>query len=192
MNNYPNSGNNKFTLKVAETFSKFVGRGIALIDPRIIKEYNLRTGDVLELTQESTSKKSYVLLWSSNPNDYGKGLIRIDGYTRENISVGIDDQVNVQKVNVEKAEEIEMSPTVDLNIVGLENYMSEKLDGRVVAKDDVLLFNIMGKRIGFIIISTKPQNQALLINSHTKFKLGTTSDIPVQRSEEHTSELQSL
>ena len=181
-NNYPNfdgNNNNKFILKVAETFSKYVGRGIALIDPKTIEEYGLRTGDVLELTQESTSKKSYVLLWSSNSNDYGKGLIRIDGYTRENISVGIDDQINVQKVNVEKAEEIKMSPTVDLNIVGLENYMSEKLDGRVVAKDDVLLFNIMGKRIGFIIISTKPQNQALLINSHTKFKLGTTSDIPV-------------
>jgi len=181
-NNYPNfdgNNNNKFILKIAETFSKFVGRGIALIDPKTIEEYGLRTGDVLELTHESTSKKSYVLLWSSNSNDYGKGLIRIDGYTRENISVGIDDQITVQKVNVEKAEEIEMSPTVDLNIVGLENYMSEKLDGRVVAKDDVLLFNIMGKRIGFIIISTKPQNQALLINSHTKFKLGTTSDIPV-------------
>ena len=181
-NNYPNfdsNNNNKFILKVAETFSKFVGRGIALIDPKTIEEYGLRTGDVLELTQESTSKKSYVLLWSSNSNDYGKGLIRIDGYTRENISVGIDDQITVQKVNVEKAEEIKMSPIVDLNIDGLENYMSEKLDGRVVAKDDVLLFNIMGKRIGFIIISTKPQNQALLINSHTKFKLGTTSDIPV-------------
>ena len=182
MYNYPNSDddNNKFNLKVAETFSKFVGRGIALIDPRIIEQYDLRTGDVLELTHESTSKKSYVLLWSSNPNDYGKGLIRIDGYTRENISVGIDDQINVQKVNVEKAAEITMSPIVDLNIVGLEDYMSEKLDGRVVAKDDVILFNIMGKRIGFLIVATKPQNRALLINSHTKFKIGSTSDIGVQ------------
>src|SRR5918993_349320 len=180
MNSYPNSGNNKFTLKVAETFSKFVGRGIALIDPRIIEEYDLRTGDVLELTHESISKKSYVLLWSSNPNDYGKGLIRIDGYTRENISVGIDDQVNVQKVNVEKAEEIKMSPIEDLNIVGLEDYLSEKLDGRVVSKDDVILFNIMGKRIGFIIVSTKPQNRALLINSDTKFIIGSKSGISVQ------------
>ncbi len=182
MYNYPNSDDNnkKFNLKVAETFSKFVGRGIALIDPRIIEQYDLRTGDVLELTHESTAKKSYVLLWSSNPNDYSKGLIRIDGYTRENISVGLDDQINVQKVNVEKATEITMSPIVDLNIVGLEDYMSEKLDGRVVAKDDVILFNIMGKRIGFLIVATKPQNRALLINSYTKFKIGSTSDIGVQ------------
>ena len=182
MNNYINSSNNNnvFTLKVAETFSKFVGRGIALIDPRIIEEYDLRTGDVLELTNDHTSKKSYVLLWSSNPNDYGKGLIRIDGYTRENISAGIDDQVKVQKVNVENAEEIKMSPIEDINIVGLEGYLSEKLDGRVVSKDDVILFNIIGKRIGFIIVSTKPQNSALLINSDTKFKIGSKSSISVQ------------
>jgi transitional endoplasmic reticulum ATPase len=185
MNNYINSSNNNnnnniFTLKITETFSKFVGRGIALIDPRIIEESDLRTGDVLELTNENTSKKSYVLLWSSNPNDYGKGLIRIDGYTRENISAGIDDIVQVQKVNVEKAEEIKMSPIEDLNIVGLEGYLSEKLDGRVVSKDNVILFNIMGKRIGFIIVSTKPENRALLINSDTKFKIGSKSGISVQ------------
>ena len=179
MNNYRDI-DNKFTLKVAETFSKFVGRGIALIDPRIIEEHNLATGDVLELTNETSSKKSYVLLWTSHPNDYGKGLIRIDGYTRENISVGIDDQINVQKVDVENAEEILMSPLEDLNIVGLEDYFSEKLDGRVVAKDDVILFNMMGRRIGFIIVSTKPQNKALLINSNTKFKIGSKSDISAQ------------
>jgi len=179
MNNYRNI-DNKFTLKIAETFSKFVGRGIALIDPKIIEEHNLATGDVLELTNETSTKKSYVLLWSSNPDDYGKGLIRIDGYTRENISVGIDDQINVQKVDVENAEEIIMSPLEELNIAGLEDYLSEKLDGRVVAKDDVILFNMMGRRIGFIIVSTKPQNKALLINSNTKFKIGSKSDISVQ------------
>jgi transitional endoplasmic reticulum ATPase len=58
--------------------------------------------------------------------------------------------------------------------------LSEKLDGRVVSKDDVILFNIMGKRIGFIIVSTKPQNRALLINSDTKFKIGSKSGISVQ------------
>ena len=59
-NNYHNldgNNNNKFILKVAETFSKFVGRGIALIDPKTIEEYGLRTGDVLELTHGYSLKK---------------------------------------------------------------------------------------------------------------------------------------
>jgi transitional endoplasmic reticulum ATPase len=59
-----------------------------------LEEMRLTTGDVIEIAGE---KKSYVLLWSSQPEDYGRGLIRIDdGYTRNNI--GIDDKVIVRKV----------------------------------------------------------------------------------------------
>src|SRR2546427_752945 len=83
------------TLKVAETNPKLVGRGMALVDPKVVQELGLSTGDIIELAGK---KKSYVLLWSSQPDDYGKRLIRIDGYTRNNIGVGIDDHVEVQKV----------------------------------------------------------------------------------------------
>jgi transitional endoplasmic reticulum ATPase len=47
------------TLKVAETSPKFVGRGIALVDPKVIDKEGLATGDVIEI---SGKKKSYVLL----------------------------------------------------------------------------------------------------------------------------------
>ena len=86
-NNNNNHNNNKVELKVAETNAKFVGRGMALIDPKVMEEMDLSTGDVLEI---SGKKKSYVLLWSSQRDDQDKKLIRIDGYTRNNIGVGID------------------------------------------------------------------------------------------------------
>jgi hypothetical protein len=35
----------KNVLKIAETNPKFVGRGVALIDPRIMEEMQLSTGD---------------------------------------------------------------------------------------------------------------------------------------------------
>jgi hypothetical protein len=47
------------TLKVAETSPKFVGREIALVDPKVIDKEGLATGDVIE---NSGKKKSYVLL----------------------------------------------------------------------------------------------------------------------------------
>ena len=47
---------------------------------------DLSTGDVIEL---SGKKKSFVLLWSSQPSDYDTRLIRIDGYTRNNMGLGI-------------------------------------------------------------------------------------------------------
>ncbi|AFU57477.1 AAA family ATPase, CDC48 subfamily [Candidatus Nitrososphaera gargensis Ga9.2] len=159
----------KVTLKVAETNPKFVGRGMALIDPRVMEEMGLSTGDVIEITGK---KKSYVLLWSSQSEDYGKGLIRIDGYTRNNIGVGIDDSVSIRKVSVKKAEQVVLAPTEELNIVGLEEYLPELLEGRVVAKGDVIPLNIMGRRIGFAVTNTSPSDTASLIDSNTNFVIG--------------------
>lgn len=163
------SNNNKITLKVAETNPKFVGKGMALIDPRVMEAMHFSTGDIIEITGK---KKTYVLLWSSQPEDYGKGLIRIDGYTRNNIGVGIDDSITIKKVSVKKAEHVILAPTEELNIVGLEEYLPELLEGRVVAKGDVIPLNIMGRRIGFAITNTTPSDTASIIDINTEFVIG--------------------
>jgi transitional endoplasmic reticulum ATPase len=169
MKNSNNNNSNKVSLKVAETNPKFVGRGMALVDPKVMEEMDLSTGDVLEI---SGKKKSYVLLWSSQREDQGKKLIRIDGYTRNNIGVGIDDIVSVRKVNVKKAEQVILAPTEELNIVGLEEYLPELLEGRVVTRGDMIPLNIMGRRIGFAVTSTSPIDAASLIDSNTEFIIG--------------------
>lgn len=169
MKNGGNS-NNRITLRVAETNPKFVGRGMALVDPRVMEEMGLSTGDVTEIG--GSKKKSYVLLWSSQSDDYGKGLIRIDGYTRNNIGVGIDDSVTIRKVAVKKAEQVVLAPTEELSIVGLEDHLPELLEGRVVAKGDVVPLNIMGRRIGFAVTNTFPSDTASLIDSNTEFIIG--------------------
>src|SRR6185503_19379083 len=164
-----NDAANRVTLKVAETNPKLVGRGMAMVDPSAMEELGLSTGDVLELTGK---KKSYVLLWSSQPADYGKGLIRIDGYTRNNIGVGIDDHVAVLKASPKRAEQVILAPTEELNIVGLDEYLPELLEGRVVTTGDIIPLNIMGRRIGFAITSTSPSVAASLIDTHTEFVIG--------------------
>jgi transitional endoplasmic reticulum ATPase len=169
MKNSNNNNNNKMSLKVAETNPKFVGRGMALVDPKVMEEMDLSTGDVIEI---SGKKKSYVLLWSSQRDDQGKKLIRIDGYTRNNIGVGIDDIVSVRKVNVKKAEQVILAPTEELNIVGLEDYLPELLEGRVVTRGDMIPLNIMGRRLGFAVTSTSPTDAASLIDSNTEFIIG--------------------
>jgi transitional endoplasmic reticulum ATPase len=172
MKDNDNNGNN-LTLRVAETNPKFVGRGVALVDPKVMEKLDLSTGDVVEI--RSVRKKTFVLLWSSQPADYGRGLIRIDGYTRNNIGIGIDDRVNVQKAtDVKKADQVILSPTEELNIVGLEEHLPELLDGRVVAKGDMIPLNIMGKKIGFVITSISPSSDgASLVDSNlTEFIIG--------------------
>lgn len=166
-----NNNDRKITLKVAETNSKYVGRGMALIDPRVMEELELSIGDVIEVSGE---KIGYVLLWSSPPTDLGKKLIRIDGYTRSEIGVGIDDSVTIRKVIVKKAEQVTLAPTEELSIVGLEEYLPELLQGRVVAKGEVIPLNVMGRRIGFTVTGVSPSDATVsLIDSNTEFVIGT-------------------
>ena len=156
------------TLKVAETRPKFVGRGIALVDPKVMEEMKLTTGDVIEV---ASKKKSYVLLWSNQQEDYSKGLIRIDGYSRNNIGVGIDDKVVIRKVIPRGAEQVTLAPTEELSIIGLEEYLPELFAGRVVAKGDEVPINIMGRKIGFLITDTTPSD-AVVVGIDTEFVIG--------------------
>ena len=35
-------------LKIAETDIRFVGKGLALVDPKVMEEFNLVPGDIIE------------------------------------------------------------------------------------------------------------------------------------------------
>jgi transitional endoplasmic reticulum ATPase len=165
---------NVVTLKVAETDSRFVGRGIGIIDPKVMEGLALSAGDVVEITGSgSKKKKSYVLLWSARPSDYGRGVIRIDGYTRNNLGIGIDDSVSVKKVEVRMAEQVVVAPTEELSIVGIEEYLPELLEGRVVAKGDVIPINMMGRKVDFIISNVSPSDApASIVGIDTRFVMG--------------------
>ena len=74
---------------------------------------------------------------------------------------------------MKKAEQVILAPTEELNIVGLEDYLPELLEGRVVTRGDIIPLNIMGRRIGFAVTSTSPTDlTASLIDSNTEFVIG--------------------
>jgi transitional endoplasmic reticulum ATPase len=170
LDNENNSNVEKVSLRVAETDPKFVGKGIAIIDPKIMKELQLGTGDVLELS--GNRRRTHTLLWSAQQFDFGKKLIRIDGYTRNNLGVGIDDNVSVRKVSAVKVQQVVLSPTEDLNVVGLEEYLPELLEGHVVTKGDSIPINMMGHKIGFIVTTIIPSDGPAIITANTDFVIG--------------------
>ena len=104
-------------LKVGEVAEqRDVGRKIARIDPEAAERFRISTGDALELS--SLRKKSTVLSWPAKESDRGKGLIRIDGYTRNRLDVGINDTLDIRKVESKDAKSITFAPTEPLRIVG--------------------------------------------------------------------------
>ena len=158
-------------LKVDEIPQQHVGRGRAIIDPKVIEDQKWSTGQILELTY---NKKTHVKLWPSSPEEYGTGIIKIDGITRQNIGAGIGDKISLKSVEAENAEQIVLSPTEKLSIdedqlhqVMIYNYLNHVF----TVHDSITLPTQMGGKIQFMVTSTKP-SKPVLVTEETIFKLG--------------------
>jgi transitional endoplasmic reticulum ATPase len=162
---FGNKGANISTLRVAEAISRDVGRRIGRVDPKVASEISLSSGDAIEIS--TGKKKTIVLSWPAYQEDYGKGLIRIDGYARNRLGVGINDPVEIIKVQTKEAQKITLAPTEPLHIMGAEQYLSSFLDGQLVTKGDTIPLNVMGQRIDLVVISTTP-NGPLIISPNTE------------------------
>ena len=169
------------SLKVAEAEQRDIGRKIARIDPDVIERLNITSGDALELS--SLGKKTTVLSWPARSNDRGKGLIRVDGYTRNRLDVGINDHIEVKKVESKDAKSITFAPTEPLRIVGAEEYLAEYLNGQLMTKGDTIPLNVMGQRVDLVVISTNPSGP-VIVNDSTKITVSEESAKAVQVSKE--------
>ena len=158
-------------LKIDEIPQQHVGRGMAIIDPKIIEDYKWELGQILELTY---NKKTHVKLWEGSPEEYGAGIIKIDGMTRLNIGAGIGDKISIKSVDAVDAEQITLSPTEKLRIdeEQLHDVMITNFQNHVfTVHDSIQLPTQMGGKIQFIITNTKP-SKPVIVNDNTIFKLG--------------------
>ena len=158
-------------LKIDEIPQQHVGRGRAIVDPKIIEAQKWNTGQILELTYH---KKTHVKLWPGMPEEYGSGMIKIDGMTRQNIGAGIGDKISVKSVEAASAEQITLSPTEKLSIdeEQLHNVMISNFQNHVFTiHDSIQLPTQMGGKIQFITTSTKP-SKPVIVTENTVFKLG--------------------
>ncbi|MBN1784686.1 MAG: CDC48 family AAA ATPase [Candidatus Bathyarchaeota archaeon] len=162
------------SLRVAEAQSRDVGRGIARIDPKISEEIGLSAGDIVEIHGQ---KKTVAIYWPGYQEDFGKGIIRIDGYTRNNAGSGIDEKVGVKKVEAKEAKKITIAPTEPLRITGGEEYLKRILENRVISRGDIIPLGIMGRRINLMVTGFQPPAAAVIVAPSTQIVL---SDKPAK------------
>ena len=159
----------KIILKIDEIPQQHVGRGRAIVDPKIIEDQKWNTGQILELTY---NKKTHVKLWPGTTEEYGTGVIKIDGITRQNIGAGISDKISLKPVETANAEQIVLSPTEKIAAEGLQEYMIYNYLNHVFTTGDSISLNTqMGSRVQFVITSTKP-SKPVIVTEKTVFKLG--------------------
>jgi transitional endoplasmic reticulum ATPase len=156
-------------LKIDEIAQRHVGKGIAVIDPKIVKDNSLQAGQIVEIL---ANKKTHVKVWPSGTEDYGSGIIRIDGLTRHNIGAGIGEKVHIKPVNAADAEQIILSPVEKMSVEGLQEYMSTLYEGHVFTTGDTIIVNThLGGKAQLIVTSTTPA-KPVIVTPDTKFKLG--------------------
>ena len=165
------------TLRVADALQRDVGRGIARIDPKVVQELGLTSGDVIQIIGK---RKTNALCWPAHEQDYGKGIVRIDGYLRNNAGVSIDDKVTIRKIDAKIAERLTLAPTEPLRIVGGEEYLSQLLEGRVLSRGDYVPINIMGRTVNLVVTNTSPPAEAVIVTEGTEVLVGEQVKEPIR------------
>ncbi|MDG6906202.1 MAG: CDC48 family AAA ATPase [Nitrososphaerota archaeon] len=155
-------------LRVAESLTRDVGRGIARVDPDIISKMGWTTGDAIEIQGR---KKTYALLWPAQNADAGKGIIRIDGSIRNNAGIGIDDKVAISRIEAATAQSVMLAPTEPLRITGGEEYLGQLLYGRIVGRGDEIVIPVMNRTIALVVTKIDPAGDAAIVSDETQIAI---------------------
>ena len=166
---------NDRAIKVAELKPGEAGKGIARLDPELMNIIGIKTGDIALVTG---NKKTAVKVYPGPMEDSNRGIIRLDGSTRRNAGISLDERVDVKKAETKETAKITFSPTEELRLQGGEDYLAQALVGRAFAKGDVLSLNIMGNKMDLVVTSFSPTAEATVMTASTKVKI---NDKPVSK-----------
>jgi transitional endoplasmic reticulum ATPase len=166
---------NSKKLRVKDAGKDDAGRGIVRIDPDIIEELTLKTGDVIEIYYPTSEKKTAALLYPGRTEDKLTGHIRLDASLRRNLGCAFDDHVEIRKINTSIAEKVTFAGLEEATILRTPQQLAKKLEHRVITEEDVLSFYSMGRRVDLIVVNFKPKADAVRIQLDTKIILSEKS-----------------
>ncbi|HUY70153.1 MAG TPA: CDC48 family AAA ATPase [Candidatus Baltobacteraceae bacterium] len=133
------------------------GRGIARMDSKARKMLNVMSGDVVEVKGKRKSTAAVVL--QAHDKDEGLDFVRIDGYIRQNIGVGIGDRVFVTKAEVKEAEKVILAPPPNQRTPlspDFAEYAKNRLADKPLVKGDVVPIAMFGYAFNFIVVQVTP------------------------------------
>ncbi|NIP67442.1 CDC48 family AAA ATPase [Candidatus Bathyarchaeota archaeon] len=142
-------------LRVGDARQRDVGRGIARIDQSAMKKLGISAGDVVEINGK---RKTAAIAWPAYSEDQNKSLIRIDGFTRKNAGVAMNEYVVVQPAKVKDATSVVLAPIdMRLNVdQDFTNFVKNRLMERTFVEGDSTLVMMLGHAIPFTVTKTRP------------------------------------
>lgn len=132
-----------------------VGRGIARIDQKTMQKLGISAGDVIEIVGKRTTS---AIAWPAYSEDQNRDLIRIDGFSRKNAGIAINEYVVVRPARVKTAVGITLAPVdMRLNVdEDFTNFVRNRLMERTLVEGDTTLVMMLGHAIPFTVTKTRP------------------------------------
>lgn len=154
------SSNGTLSLKVSEALGKDVGRALARMDPADIKMLGVDIGDILEIVGK---RRTVCKVMPSYKDDRGRSRIQMDGISRNNAEVALEDSVTIRKVAAQPAQRMVLSPTATGFSDRDLQYIGARLDGLPVLEGDRIRGTLFGSRsMDFLVRETEPKGPVLI------------------------------
>ena len=151
--------NNGINVTVKEAAREDAGRGIARVSMDAMRALGLVSGDVIEIQGK---RKANAIVWPGFAEDTGRSIVRIDGSTRGNAGTGVDEQVQIRKVQAAVAKRVVIQPTQPIRLVGGEQYLKRLLHGRSVMEGQAMRIDVIGNPLTFVIAKVNPKGIAIV------------------------------
>ena len=142
-------------LRVGDARQRDVSRGIARIDQHTMQKLGISAGDVIEIVNKRTTS---AIAWPAYSEDQNRDIIRIDGFTRKNSGVAINEYVVIRPAKVKTALSITLAPVdMRLNVdEDFTNFVKNRLMERTLVEGDTTLVMMLGHAIPFTVSKTRP------------------------------------
>ena len=144
-------------LRVVEAKHRDVGKRRARIDPRYMAHLGIQPGEIIELIGK---RNTAVAAWPADEEEKEIDIIRIDGQTRKNAGVGINDLLRVRKIDVKQAKSVTLMPLGDSNItVDREfcEFVKNRLKGYPINEGDEISVVVLGNPMDFKVEKAMPK-----------------------------------
>ena len=158
---------NATQFRVAEAFLEDTGRGLVRLDADDLKRLQAVPGDVLLIT----GRRATVARAAQAPSSHcGQLLVLIDGTTRGNAQIGVDEWVTVRKVPFKAAESLLLAPVQAAHSAPTDDeipHLRQLLSGIPIVLGDHLQVTFLGARPRSFTVEGAAPRGALLISANT-------------------------
>jgi transitional endoplasmic reticulum ATPase len=140
-------------------------------------QLGIQSGEVIEIAGK---RSTGVTAWPADEEEKETDIIRIDGQTRKNAGVGLNDLLSVKKIECKQAKSVTLMPLAESGItVDKEfcDFVKNRLKGYPVTEGDEISVVILGNQMDFRVERVTPKTIAR-IERPTKLTImaETTSD----------------